>query len=264
LSLQVSRLHEALVDEEWCGCSPEHARLLLIELIDASMLPSVASLLAASAHWCELRLMSAPPTVLRRSSRQSSLCASGRTSPDDSAEDEDEEDETASEEAAALARPVPPTVSFERSAAAEEVPPLDVPKVAPAADAENVNPNSPTGRRAGEKGKSPPYELSPIHTKSPTHAEPDSPPVLMVCGDSLRNADDFSKLTPRPMLRRTYLHREAKNKSPFGHLESPSPSEMDRNCQLGSPESPEMDRNAIIDDGVDADLASSVISKLLF
>ena len=47
-------------------------------------------------------------------------------------------------------------------------------------------------------------------------------------GESLRSSDDFSRDTPQPKVtRRTYLHRRAKEASPFGGLsDSPLPSPL--------------------------------------
>jgi predicted component of type VI protein secretion system len=47
-------------------------------------------------------------------------------------------------------------------------------------------------------------------------------------GDSLRSSDDFSRDTPQPKVtRRTYLHRRAKEASPFGGIsDSPLPSPL--------------------------------------
>lgn len=222
----VSRLYATLEDDAELTASPEHARLLLIELIDASMLPSVAAFLAECPDWLELRLLAAPPTVLRRSSRASSSSCSGRHSP------------VASRAADA-----------ERNAA-------NLMEASVAAESENINPNSPPPKSLPKQCDHP-LAISPESTQS--CGASDTPPLLVVCDESLRNADDFSKLTPRPMMRRTYLHRDAKCNSPFGRALGDSPigseTELDRTT--------EMDVGAELDDEMD-ELANNVVSKLQF
>ena len=203
----VSRLVNALAPEAGRpASSPEHARLLAIELLDsAALFPFLGELLAESGGAKGLRELTGPPLVRRSMSARSVMAL--QIAPVVAAPTLD------SAEGAAVDEPACGTAEGSASGAAD--------------DAENINPNSPTLSPTSPPGLKAPS--SPPSTSSPASPEPrprppglqipDSLPVAVLDDSSVRADDDFSKLTPQPVYRtakRSCLPRRAKDASPFG------------------------------------------------
>ena len=126
-----------------------------------------------------------------------------------------------------------------------------IPSAVPSAS-EGAHPGTPTPSHPGtptlsHHGRAPPLAAQHEHPhngtprpNAPSHngtPRPESASAVSsagergasyVEGDSLRSSDDFSRDTPQPKVtRRTYLHRRAKEASPFGGIsDSPLPSPL--------------------------------------
>ena len=230
----VRRLTDALT--VGARASPEHARLLLLEAVDAAARrPAVGRLLSAYAGWAALQPLATAP-----------LARLGATAADDTDATVDDDDV---EIASPKPKPSPAALDDDVEADVENLDPntpphsptADAPKsrspLSPSAAAPSANaemggfalpasvytpPRSPMDTDAPPPRTPPPSSaVAPVSPSQPKLA-PKGPPggkndLLIVVESSLRTAEDFTIDTPKPQLaRRTNPGRAAKDNSPFG------------------------------------------------
>ena len=278
-------------------CSREHARLLLVELLEASRRPSLGALLAAIPGWDRLQLLAAEPVGGPRARQlaaaalldcddgggggnggdappspepqqpslptpdvenvdpnqigamvgsprpplgalgggaghQPRAAPSSPTSPQASpaslqCADDDHKEATDAEAAPPPAAGTPPAkqrspLAARRDGGAANIKPPSPPSMArrPSEDA----PWSPEAARRAAAAAAAAKQHAPSGDAA---AEPSPQQLLVVERESFRVAHDFSRDTPQPKLvsKRGYLHRRAKEGSPFGAPDgSPSPA----------------------------------------
>jgi len=181
-------------------CSPEHAKLLLVELSTMVEQPTVAPLLMRSPAWHRALLLAGLPAH---------FIAGADADADEYATEECRSGTAGCEER-------PPQLDDAPIVGDEDGSSLTCVRGDTTKNMENLDPNHPV--KAGSGVCSP--------TKVAVHIVSDTSPcpraggkasdVLVIDNNSLRNPDDFSKLTPRPAFeRRSVLHRKAKESSPY-------------------------------------------------
>ena len=184
------RLERNLLMREGAGgkasrCSPEHARLLVLEIAAIGRTAALAPHLARSAEW--RRIGTIVGVELGGGAAEGGhACEPREASPSSSG---DEEDYASAPEAEAEVG----EAGGDEPTGAENVPPHRSP--------EGVGPTSPVSPKLAAAAPPPARE-----------GEED----FVIDNNSLRSSDDFSKLTPRPSFeRRSVLHRKAKESSPY-------------------------------------------------
>lgn len=180
-------------------CSPEHAKLLLVALTTMAEQPIVAPLLSRSRSWRPALLLAGVPAG-----------SVADAEPDDS--------QDAIEECRSAGRAERPPQPEDAPAAGDrDKASLSDVREDAAKNAENLDPNHAAKADSGcgslAKGL---HAVSDTSPGSKTSGGGKASEVLVIDNNSLRNPEDFSKLTPRPTFeRRSVLHRKAKESSPY-------------------------------------------------